>query len=212
VDVGLLITACFVASLSPGPAVLSTVETALRHGARRTLWHTLGLVAGEIPQACLAFAASVWMTGSFPAGRAAVAVLGAAWFLRTGAGLVLRPRSGLPDAQGMEGEGLRLFLRGAWVNFSNPKTIPWLLAIIQASRLPTDVFAWGPALALVGAAMLSETTVMSFYAFLADRLRPRLRTPAVVRAVDRVTGALWLLLGALLARQAWDLVRGLIGG
>jgi threonine/homoserine/homoserine lactone efflux protein len=212
VDVGLLITACFVASFSPGPAVLSTVETALRHGARRTLWHTLGLVAGEIPQSCLAFAASVWMTGSFPAGRAVVAVLGAAWFFRTGAALLLRPRSALPDAPEMEGAGFRLFLRGAWVNFSNPKTIPWLLAIIQASRLPTDVFAWGPALALVGAAMLSETTVMSLYAFLADRLRPRLRTPAVVRAVDRVTGVLWLGLAGLLGRQAWALVAGLLAG
>jgi threonine/homoserine/homoserine lactone efflux protein len=60
--------------------------------------------------------------------------------------------------------------------------------------------------------MLSETTVMSFYAFLADRLRPRLRTPALVRAVDRVTGLLWLALGLLLARQAWELVAGLLGG
>lgn len=211
-DAGLLITACFVASLSPGPAVLSTVETALRHGARRTLWHTLGLVAGEIPQAFFAYAASVWLTGSFPAGRAALAALGSLWFLRTAAGHLLSPRSDLPEGHEMEGEGLRLFLRGAWVNFSNPKTIPWLLAIIQASRIPTETFAWGPALALVGAAMLSETTVMSFYAFLADRLRPRLRTPALVRAVDRVTGLLWLALGLLLARQSWELVAGLLGG
>lgn len=210
-DFGLLITACFVASLSPGPAVLSTVETALLHGARRTTWHTMGLVAGEIPQACLAYAASVWMTGSFPAGRAAVATLGAVWFLRTGVGHLLRPRSALPDAQGLEGEGLRLFLRGAWVNFSNPKTIPWLLVIIQAARLPTEAFSWGPALALVGAAMLSETTVMSFYSLLADGLRPWLRTPAVVRWVDRATGILWTLLGLLLARQAWELVSGLLG-
>ncbi len=211
-DLGLLITACFVASLSPGPAVLSTVETALLHGARRTLWHTLGLVAGEIPQAFLAYAGSVWMTGSFPAGRAVVATLGAAWFLRTGVLHLVRPRSELPDARGMEGEGLRLFLRGAWVNFSNPKTIPWLLAIIQAARIPTDVFTWGSALALVGAALLSETTVMSFYALLADQLRPRLRTPAVVRAVDRTTGALWTVLGLLLAGQAWELAAGLLRG
>lgn len=204
-DFGLLITACFVASLSPGPAVLSTVETALLHGARRTFWHTMGLVAGEIPQACLAYSASVWMTGSFPAGRALLATLGAAWFLRTGAGHLLRPRSALPGARSMEGQGLRLFLRGAWVNFSNPKTLPWLLAIIQAARLPTDAFSWGPALALVGAALLSETTVMSFYALLADRLRPRLHSPAVVRGVDRATGVLWTVLGILLARQAWEL-------
>jgi hypothetical protein len=30
--------------------------------------------------------------------------------------------------------------------------------------------------------------------------------------VDRVTGLLWLALGLLLARQAWELVAGLLGG
>ena len=55
----MLIGVCLVASLSPGPAVLSTVETSLRYGARRATWHTLGLAAGEMPQSLLALAIAV---------------------------------------------------------------------------------------------------------------------------------------------------------
>ena len=206
-DLGLLIGVCFVASLSPGPAVLSTVETSLRYGARRALWHTLGLAAGEMPQSMLALAIAIWMTGQFTSARAVVAGAGALWFLYLGAGLLVRPREVLPDGQGLEGSAARLFWRGVWVNFSNPKTVPWILVIIQAGRLPTDGFHLSSLLALLAVTVVSETTVMSFYAFLADRLRRHLRTPAIVRAVDRVTGLLWLALAGLMAWQTWELVR-----
>jgi threonine/homoserine/homoserine lactone efflux protein len=46
-NIGLLIGSCLTASLSPGPASLSTIETSLRYGKRRTFWHTLGLAIGD---------------------------------------------------------------------------------------------------------------------------------------------------------------------
>ena len=107
----------------------------------------------------------------------------------------------------LEGSAARLFWRGVWVNFSNPKTVPWILVIIQAGRLPTDGFHLSSLLALLVVTVVSETSVMSFYAFLADRLRRHLRTPAIVRAVDRVIGLLWLALAGLMAWQTWELVR-----
>ena len=122
--------------------------------------------------------------------------------------LLLRPRDVLPDGSSLEGSPGRLFWRGVWVNFSNPKTVPWILVIIQAGRLPTDGFHLSSLLALLAVTVVSETSVMSFYAFLADRLRRHLRSPAIVRAVDRVTGLLWLILAGLMAWQTWQLVRG----
>jgi threonine/homoserine/homoserine lactone efflux protein len=120
---------------------------------------------------------------------------------------LLRPRDVLPDGSSLEGSPGRLFWRGVWVNFSNPKTVPWILVIIQAGRLPTDGFHLSSLLALFAVTVVSETSVMSFYAFLADRLRGHLRTPAIVRAVDRVTGLLWLVLAGMMAWQTWQLVR-----
>lgn len=201
----MLIGVCLVASLSPGPAVLSTVETSLRFGARRTFWHTLGLAAGEVPQSLLALAIAIWMTNQFAYARAAIAAAGAAWFFWMGVSSWVRPRAALPEGTTLEGSPGRLFWRGFWVNLSNPKTVPWILVIIQAGRLPTEALHLSAVVALLLVTIGSETSVMSLYAFLADRLRPHLRTPAVVRAVDRVIGTLWVVLGAALLTQAWQL-------
>ena len=206
-DVGMLIGVCLVASLSPGPAVLSTVETSLRFGARRAFWHTLGLAAGEVPQSLLALAIAIWMTHQFASARAAVAAAGAVWFLWLGVSSWVRPREALPEGASLEGAPGRLFWRGFWVNLSNPKTVPWILVIIQAGNLPTDRLHLSAVVALLLVTVGSETLVMSFYAFLADRLRRHLRTPATVRAVDQVTGVIWIVLAAMLAWQSWQLVR-----
>jgi homoserine/homoserine lactone efflux protein len=206
-DVGMLIGVCLVASLSPGPAVLSTVETSLRYGARRATWHTLGLAAGEIPQSLLALSIAIWMTQQFAFARARVGAAGALWFVWLGVSHLLRPRDTLPDGASLEGSPGRLFWRGVWVNFSNPKTVPWILVIIQAGNLPTDRLHLSAVVALLLVTVGSETLVMSFYAFLADLLRRHLRTPATVRAVDQVTGVIWIVLAALLGWQSWQLIR-----
>ena len=203
---GVLIGICLMASLSPGPAVLSTIETSLTYGFRRTLWHTLGLAVGEIPQTLFALAASIWMTNHFPLARAVIGILGSLWFLYLACGLIFRPRSQLPEVASMAGVDWQLFGRGVWVNFSNPKTFPWMLVIIQVSNLPTD--AWHPmsVLALLLVTIGSETSVMTFYAFLGDRLRPLLRTPRVLRLTDRVTGLVWAMLAGLMAWQVWTML------
>jgi threonine/homoserine/homoserine lactone efflux protein len=105
----------------------------------------------------------------------------------------------LPTAVGIEGGAGKLFLRGAWVNFSNPKTIPWMLVIIQAAGVPADQVAWSTTGVFLLCTLGSELSVMSFYALVGDRLRVRLKDAATIRLVDRVTGVLWLTLGLLLA-------------
>ena len=131
-------------------------------------------------------------------------VSGIVWL---GVSYLLRPRDTLPDGASLEGSPGRLFWRGVWVNFSNPKTVPWILVIIQAGKLPTDRLHLSAVVALLLVTVGSETLVMSFYAFLADRLRRHLRTPATVRAVDQLTGVIWAVLGLLMGWQAWQLVR-----
>ena len=65
-NIGLLIGSCLTASLSPGPASLSTIETSLRYGKRRTFWHTLGLGIGETPHLFLALYGTHWLTVHVP--------------------------------------------------------------------------------------------------------------------------------------------------
>jgi threonine/homoserine/homoserine lactone efflux protein len=198
-NIGLLIGSCLTASLSPGPASLSTIETSLRYGKRRTFWHTLGLGIGETPHLFLALYGTHWLTVHVPYALQLIGFAGMSYFLYLGCGLLLRPRSSLPASVGVEGDALRLFLRGAWVNFSNPKTIPWMIVIIQAAGVPADQLAWSTTGVFLLCTLGSEISVMSFYAFVGDRLRVRLKDVATIRVVDRVTGVLWLTLGLLMA-------------
>jgi homoserine/homoserine lactone efflux protein len=198
-NIGLLIGSCLTASLSPGPASLSTIETSLRYGKRRTFWHTLGLAVGETPHLFLALYGTHWLTVHVPYALSLIGFAGMSYFLYLGVGLLLRPRSSLPESVGVAGGALRLFFRGAWVNFSNPKTIPWMIVIIQAAGIPADQLAWSTTGVFLLCTLGSEISVMSFYAFVGDRLRVRLKDAATIRVVDRVTGVLWLALGLLMA-------------
>jgi threonine/homoserine/homoserine lactone efflux protein len=207
-NVGLLIASCLTASLSPGPAALSTVETALRYGQRRAFWHTLGLAVGETPHLFLSLFGTLWLTQHVPYAMPAVAVLGMAYFLYLGVGHLVHPRSSLPESAGLEGGAFGLFLRGAWVNFSNPKTIPFFMIIIQAANVPTDAFAWSTTGVFLLCTLGSEVGVMSFYAFIGDRLRVWLKDAATIRWVDRALGVLWLALGLLMAWRVWQMLEG----
>jgi homoserine/homoserine lactone efflux protein len=198
-NVWFLIGSCLTASLSPGPAALSTIETSLRYGKRRTFWHTLGLAIGETPHLFLALYGTHWLTVHVPYALQLIGLAGTSYFLYLGIGHLLRPRSSLPESVGLEGGALRLFFRGAWVNFSNPKTIPWMIVIIQAAGVPADQMAWSTTGVFLLCTLGSEISVMSFYAFVGDRLRVRLKDAATIRVVDRVTGVLWLALGLLMA-------------
>ena len=207
-NVGLLIASCLTASLSPGPAALSTIETSLRYGKRRAFWHTLGLAVGEMPHLFLALFGTQWLARQAPYALTLVAAAGMAYFLYLGFIHLVRPRSSLPESAGLEGGAARLFLRGAWVNFSNPKTIPWMIVIIQAANVPSDRFAWSTTGVFLLCTLGSEISVMSFYAFVGDRLRVRLKDAATIRWVDRVTGVLWFSLGLLMAWRVWQLLEG----
>jgi threonine/homoserine/homoserine lactone efflux protein len=207
-NVGLLIASCLTASLSPGPAALSTIETSLRYGKRLAAWHTLGLAVGETPHLFLALFGTQWLAQQAPHALTAVAAAGMAYFLYLGWQHLVRPRSSLPESAGLEGGAGQLFLRGAWVNFSNPKTIPFFLVIIQAASVPTDAFAWSTTGVFLLCTLGAEVGVMSFYAFLGDRLRVRLKDAATIRWVDRALGVLWTALGLLMAWRVWQLLEG----
>jgi homoserine/homoserine lactone efflux protein len=207
-NVGVLIVSCLTASLSPGPASLSTIETSLRYGQRRAFWHTLGLAVGETPHLFLSLFGTLWLAQHVPYAMPAIAAAGAAYFLYLGGGHLLRPRSSLPESVGLEGGALGLFLRGAWVNFSNPKTIPWMLVIIQAANVPSDRFAWSTTGVFLLCTLGSEVSVMSFYALVGDRLRQRLKDAVTICWVDRVTGVLWTALGLMMAWRVWQLLEG----
>lgn len=201
-QVGFLLAACFVASLSPGPASLATLGTALRSGARRASWHTLGLAVGEVPVSLGALVASTWLTQTHPEVMRALAWVGAAWFAYTGLLQLLYPRDALAEQDERIDGRLALFARGALVNLTNPKTLPWMLVIIQSAQVPVDALTGRTVAIFLLCTVGAEATVMTFYAYLAGSLRPRLADPEVSRNIDRATGIVWLVLAGFAANAA----------
>ncbi len=200
-DVAVLAGACLVASLSPGPASLATLATALRFGASRAQWHTLGLALAEIPVSLAALAAAFWLA-HWPWVPQAIAWAGVTWFGYTGIKLLCSPRDALHDVSTpLEGRAA-LLLRGLMVNLTNPKTLPWMLAVIELARVPVASPTPTVILIFLICTVGAEALVMTSYAYLAGQLRPRLSSPSLVRTIDRVTGLLWLLLAALALRLA----------
>jgi homoserine/homoserine lactone efflux protein len=201
-EVGFLLAACFVASLSPGPASLATLSTALRSGARRASWHTLGLATGEVPISIAALHASSWLTHSHPEVMRGLAWVGAAWFAYTGLLQLLYPRDSLNEEDDRVDGRLALFTRGFLVNLTNPKTLPWMLVIIQSAHVPVDAISGRTVAIFLFCTVGAEAVVMTFYAFLAGSLRPRLADPSVSRNLDRVTGVIWLMLSGVAVNAA----------
>ena len=200
-DVIVLAGACLVASLSPGPASLSTLATALRLGSSRAQWHTLGLALAEIPVSLAALAAAFWLT-RWPWVPGLIAWAGVIWFGYTGVKLLLSPRDSLQDETNLLEGRVALLLRGLMVNLTNPKTLPWMLAVIELARVPVETLTLGVVAIFLVCTVGAEALVMSGYALLAGKLRPYLATPSMVRGIDRVTGILWLLLAGLALRLA----------
>ena len=201
-EVGFLLAACLVASLSPGPASLATLSTALRSGARRASWHTLGLATGEVPISIAALQASSWLTHSHPEVMRGLAWAGAAWFAYTGLLQLLYPRDSLNEEDDRVDGRLALFTRGFLVNLTNPKTLPWMLVIIQSAHVPVETLDGRTVALFLLCTVGAETVVMTFYAFLAGALRPRLANPELSRNLDRVTGVIWLILSGVAINAA----------
>lgn len=200
-DVAVLAGACLVASLSPGPASLATLATALRSGASRAQWHTLGLALAEIPVSLAALAAAFWLT-RWPWVPQAIAWAGVIWFGYTGIKFLLAPRHTLRDEDALVDGRAALVLRGLMVNLTNPKTLPWMLAVIALARVPVEALTVEVVAIFLTCTVGAEALVMASYATLAGKLRPYLATPQMVRSIDRVTGVLWLLLAGLALRLA----------
>lgn len=192
--------AAWAISLSPGAGAVASMSAGLRHGFRRGYTVCLGLVLGIwtqllvvsvglgalIATSSTAFALVKW------AGVAYLVWLGLQQWRAPAVPLVLAGEAGASPS------GLQLVLRGWAVNAVNPKGTVFLLAVV-----PQFITMEQPLLVqyLVIAATLAFTdlVVMAGYMALATRLLGALRSPAHLRAVNRLFGSLFVLAGIGLA-------------
>lgn len=186
-------------TLTPGLDTALVLRTAAAEGPRRAMAAAVGIGAG-----CLVWglAAALGAGALLAASTLAYAVLkwaGAAYLLWLGVQLILKPRTTFDAGETPAARGSAM-LRGLTTNLLNSK-----VGVFYVSFLPQFVPAGvPPAPWIVGYAALHVTMGLAWMGVVIAATRPIgrwLRQRAVVRALDRATGAVFVAFGLRLALE-----------
>jgi threonine/homoserine/homoserine lactone efflux protein len=186
--------------LTPGPAVLYVVSTAVGRGARGGLAAAFGIVAANtfyFLLSALGIAAIILASARL---FTALKWLGAAYLVWLGLKMLLERRAAAPPAAGAAAtrDGLRsAFLRGFAVQAANPKALAFFVALLPQFVAPERSIAAQMAILCATSASI-EFGVLALYTWVAVRARSlaRGRLGAIVQ---RVAGGFLVAAGARLA-------------
>ena len=185
-------------SLSPGSGAINTMTTAISHGYRGASASIAGLQTGLGIHIVLV---GVGLGTLFSRSVIAFEVLkwaGAAYLIWLG--IQQWRAAGAIDLNTMANTQARsrLFKRAVFVNLTNPKSIVFLAALFPQFILPQEP-------QLMQYVVLGVTTivvdiiVMIGYATLATRIAGWIKGPKQMKALNKVFGSLFMLIGTLLA-------------
>ncbi len=190
-------------SLSPGPAVMLVIACALAHGARRSLWASLGILSAN----AIYFALSATGLGALlVTSRAFFSLVkwcGAAYLVYLGLSALLgRPSSiTVSRASSRDTSAVSIYLSGLTLQLANPKTLVFFVAILPQfvdPRLPVGAqMLW-----LAAGSVIPEFFILAGYGFAASRAAGLAADPRYARLTDRIAGALVLAAAAMVLSVA----------
>ena len=191
--------ATIILSLSPGPGVFSSISSGLHHGFRLGLWNGVGMqIANVLMVIVVALGLGTLLLASETL-FSAVKWLGVIYLIYLGI-VTWRaaPRSFEEDKDDNAHTAREVFMRGFWVNATNPKGIIFFAAI-----LPQFIDVARPQMAQY--AILAATTfavdlvIMMGYTALAAKVLRLMRDPKQLRWVNRGIGGAFVAAGVALA-------------
>lgn len=186
------------ACMTPGPAVLLVVSTAIARGAAASMWATLGIIVANTIYFILAgTGAGALLLASYDL-FAIVRWVGAAYVLYLGIRSLLakpQPRHVESDAR-FTHRGWQALRDGAVLQLTNPSAL-----VFFAALLPQFIDPGRPIVTQVVILMATgnalELLVLGLYGALADRAARAAEGTSLARWTNRVSGV--LLIGAALA-------------
>lgn len=195
-----LFTALSLAILTPGPAIIATVQTAFAHGRERALPYGLGLATGASLWCLMALFGLALVFRLNPMLFSVLKVFGGLYLLWLARDLWQASTAPLPEAATAPGQGaVRGFLGGIALNLSNPKPALFYATLIL-SVFPDPLAPAGQA-ALYGLCLSTELFWYALVAVLMSTAPMRSRYFAARFWIDRACAAAIGLLGILLIVQ-----------
>ena len=193
------VVATFILSLSPGPGVFSSISSGMHHGFRKGVWNGVGMqVANMIHVVVVALGLGALLVASETL-FSVVKWVGVAYLIYLGVASWRAPAKTFEEDKGDTAVTAReIFMRGFWVNATNPKGIIFFAAI-----LPQFIDVARPQLpqyAIFAATTFTiDVVVMAGYTALAARVLKMMREPRHIRLVNRGIGSLFIAAGVALA-------------
>ena len=190
--------AFFVFAASPGPDNMTIIARTLSHGAASGLAYGAGTVAGILVFLVLAaFGLSV-VAAEMGVAMTILRYAGAAWLIWMGVTIWMAAPV-LPEIQPIRGRrGLGgVFAMGVLLNLGNPKMPLFYVALLPNVVGPS--LTWIEVGELAGVILAVETLVIGGYVLLAGRARRLLRTPQVVKRMNRIAGGAMVSAGVTVA-------------
>jgi homoserine/homoserine lactone efflux protein len=191
--------ATIILSLSPGPGVFSSISSGLHHGFRLGWWNGLGMQAANmILVAVVALGLGALLIASETL-FTAVKWIGVVYLVYLGiATWRAGPRSFEEDRDDNAHTAREVFMRGFWVNATNPKGIIFFAAIfpqfIDVARPQSLQY-----LILAGTTFAVDLVIMMGYTALAARVLRVMRDERHLRWVNRGIGGAFVAAGVALA-------------
>lgn len=195
------IAAASLLTVAPGLDTALVLRSAATSGSRQAALAGLGIALGCFGWATLVALGLGALLAASQIAYTTLRWVGAAYLLWVGYKMLRHPRgSFVPDTGSSERQGMA-FATGLLTNLLNPK-----VGVFYVSFLPQFVppgVAVGPYILLLGAIHAVLGLIWFGCLILATRPISRfLRTPAVVRACDRLTGGMFVAFGVGLALQS----------
>ncbi len=190
---------CSVALLttfSPGPAVLLAISNSVACGPRRALTCSLGNALGLFIVSGITMAGMGVVLATSASAFTFLKIAGAAYLIYLGIKQWRRQASSFTTANtpSATNAGWRLFGQGISVALTNPKAILFFSALFPQFLVPEAPLT-GQFLVLTSTFSACALISHTFYVLLAHQLRHQFSSPWRVRAFNRVSGGLFVLLG-----------------
>ncbi|HZZ92001.1 MAG TPA: LysE family transporter [Usitatibacter sp.] len=190
--------ATVILSLSPGPGVFSSLSSGINHGFRMGAWNGVGMQAANFILICIV---SLGLGAILLASEtlfSAVKWIGVSYLVYLGIATWRAPAKTFHEETDSDRSARDVFLRGFFVNLTNPKGIIFFAAI-----LPQFIDVHQPQAmqyaVLAGTTLAVDLVVMAGYTALAAKVLRVMQDPARLRWVNRSLGGAFVAAGVALA-------------